>query len=291
MGRKIVVLCLTVVMLVTCVFTVSAEEFDPAKTGSISVTLTEQYEKAPIASAELSVYHIATVGINTDKKLNYIYTNAFAAIGIAIDDPDLATKLDAYLSENEVAAIKLCTDTNGTASCTDLPLGLYFVRQTNAVEGFAPCTAFLVTVPMESTDGYVYAVNASPKTEVAKLTSITIKKVWNTDASTKAADSVTVQLLLNDKVVQTAVLNERNNWQVTYTDMPESDAYSIKEVNVPKGFTATYKQKGYVFTVTNTSTLIQTGQLIWPIPVLALIGVLLIAVGSMLLQKKRKPNA
>ena len=73
--------------------------------------------------------------------------------------------------------------------------------------------------------------------------------------------------------------------------MPESDAYSIKEVNVPKGFIATYKQKGYVFTVTNTSTLIQTGQLIWPIPVLALIGVLLIAVGSMLLQKKRKPNA
>ena len=77
----------------------------------------------------------------------------------------------------------------------------------------------------------------------------------------------------------------------TYTDMPESDAYSIKEVNVPKGFTATYKQNAYVFTVTNTSTLIQTGQLIWPIPVLALIGVLFIAVGSMLLQKKRKTNA
>ena len=77
MGRKIVVFCLTVLMLVTCVFTVSAEEFDPAKTGSISVTLTEQYEKTPIAGAELSVYHIATVGINTDKKLNYIYTDAF----------------------------------------------------------------------------------------------------------------------------------------------------------------------------------------------------------------------
>ena len=291
MGRKIVVFCLTVLMLVTCVFTVSAEEFDPAKTGSISVTLTEQYEKTPIAGAELSVYHIATVGINTDKKLNYIYKDAFAAIGIAIDDPELAAKLDAYLSENEVAAIKLCTDANGMASCADLPLGLYFVRQTNAVEGFAPCTPFLVTVPIESTDGYVYAVNATPKTEVAKLTSITIQKVWNTDASSKAADSVTVQLLRNGKVVETAVLNESNNWQVTYPNMPESDAYSIKEVNVPKGFTATYKQKGYVFTVTNTSTLIQTGQLIWPIPVLALVGVLLIATGSVLLQKKRKQDA
>ena len=52
-----------------------------------------------------------------------------------------------------------------------------------------------------------------------------------------------------------------------------------------------YKQNGYVFTVTNTPTLIQTGQLIWPIPVLAVGGMLLIAVGIMLLHKKRKNNA
>ena len=291
MGHKILTVCLTVLLLVTCVITVSAEEFDPEKTGSVSVTLAEQYEKTPIAGAELSVYYIATVGINTDKKLNYIYTEEFAGTGIEIDDPELAIKLDAYLSENEVTAIKLHTDTNGTASYTDLPLGLYFIRQTNTVEGFAPCAPFLVTVPVESTDGYVYAVNASPKTEVAKHTSITIKKVWNTDASTKASDSVTVQLLRNGKVVETATLNENNNWQVTYANLPESDAYSIKEVNVPKGFTATYKQNAYVFTVTNTSTLSQTGQLIWPIPVLAFVGILLIAAGTVLLQKKRKQNA
>ena len=137
----------------------------------------------------------------------------------------------------------------------------------------------------------MYEVNASPKTEVARLTDITIKKVWNTDKSTEAADSVTVQLLRNGNVVKTATLNAQNNWQVTYTDMPESDAYSIKEVDVPKGFTATYQQKGYVFTVTNTSTLIQTGQLMWPIPVLAISGMLLIAAGIVLLQKKRKTNA
>ena len=291
MGHKIITVCLTVLLFVASVITVSAEEFDPGKTGSISVTLAEQYEKTPIAGAELSVYYIATVGINTDKKLNYVYTEEFANTGIEIDDPELAIKLDAYLSENEVTAIKLRTDANGTAGCTDLPLGLYFVRQTNAVEGFVPCTPFLVTVPMESTDGYVYAVNASPKTEVAKLTSITIKKVWNTDASAKASDSVTVQLLRNGKVVETATLSVQNNWQVTYADMPESDVYSIVEINVPKGFTATYSQSGYVFTVTNTASLAQTGQLIWPIPVLALVGVLLIATGSVLLQKKRKQDA
>ena len=291
MGHKLLSLFLTVLLIITCVITVSAEEFDPEITGSVSVTLREQYDKTPIAGAQLSVYYIATVGINTDGNLNYIFTEEFAELDITIDDPELAAKLDTYLSENEVPAIRLRTDENGTAGCEALLPGLYLIRQTNTVEGFAPCTPFLVTVPFKSNDGYVYEVNASPKTEVAKLTSITIKKVWNTDASTEAADSVTVQLLRNGNVVETAILNAQNKWQVTYADMPESDAYSIKEVDVPKGFTATYQQKGYVFTVTNTSTLIQTGQLMWPIPVLAVSGMLLIAVGITLLKKKRKTNA
>ena len=229
--------------------------------------------------------------MNTNGNLSYVCTDAFENSGINIDDPSLAIKLDAYVLEHNVSSIKITTDENGTATCKDLALGLYFIRQTGEVEGFAPCTPFVVTVPIKNSGGFDYDVNASPKTEVARLTSITIKKEWNTDESTEAADSVTVQLFKNGNVVKTAILNAQNNWQITYNDMPESDAYSIKEVDVPKGFTATYQQNGYVFTVTNTSTLIQTGQLTWPIPLLAIGGMLFIAVGIMLLQKKRKENA
>ena len=291
MRRKVLTLCVTVLMILTCSLTVFAQDFDPGKTGSVSVTLTEQYDKDPIVGAELSVYYVATAHMNTNGNLSDVYTDAFENSGIDIDDPSLAIKLDAFVLEHNVSSIKITTDENGTATCKDLSLGLYFIRQSGAVEGFAPCTPFMVTVPGKNAEGYVYDVNASPKTEVARLTSITIKKVWNTDASTQAAEHVTIQLLRNGNVVKTATLNAQNNWQVTYTDMPESDAYSIKEVDVPKGFTATYQQKGYVFTVTNTSTLIQTGQLMWPIPVLAVSGMLLIAVGITLLKKKRKTNA
>ena len=290
MGRKILTICMILLLVITCMTTASAEGFDPERTGSIRVTLTSQDEKTPIADAVLRVYYVATVSVNEDGNLRYTYTPAFAQTGIAMDDPELAAKLDAYLAENEVEAATLLTDAEGTVVLTDLPLGLYFVRQTNAVKDFAPCTPFLVTVPMANEDGYVYEVNASPKTEVARLVSITIRKVWNTDASTEAADHVTVQLLRNGNVVETATLHAENNWQVTYTGMPESDGYSIKEINVPKGFTATYSKTGYVFTVTNTAALIQTGQLIWPIPVLAVSGMLLIAVGIVLLRKKRATN-
>ena len=291
MNRKIITFCLTILLLLTCSYTVFAEEFDWGKTGSISVTLIEQEQNEPIVGAELSVYYIATVMLDADRNLIYDYNEDFKKLDTAIDDTSLATKLDAFVSQHSVPSTKMTTNADGTALYNELPLGLYFVKQTGAVEGFAPCTPFLVTVPNEKNGEYVYEVNASPKTEVARLTAITIKKVWNTDESTKATESVTVQLLKNGNVVKTATLNAQNKWQITYNDMPESDAYSIKEVDVPKGFTATVKRNGYVFTVTNTSTLIQTGQLMWPIPVLAVSGILLIAAGIVLLQKKRKTNA
>lgn len=291
MVRKLLILSITLLLLLNCATAVSAEPFDTEKNGSISVTLTEQYEQTPIVGAKLWVYYVATVGINTDGKLNYIYTEAFKEMEVAVDDTNLLAKLDAYVWQNKVPAVELTTDDKGTAAYQDVPLGLYYIKQPEAVQGFAPCTPFLVTVPMQADDGFTYAVNASPKTQVAKLTSITIKKEWNTDASTKIADSVTVQLLRNGVVLETALLNAENNWQMTFTDMPESDAYTINEVNVPKGFTATYKRSGYVFTVTNTSTLAQTGQLIWPIPVLAISGIALLFAGIVLLQKKREANA
>lgn len=291
MSRKIIIFCLTIFLVLTCSYTVFAEEYNPDLTGSISVTLTDKKQNEAIVGAELSVYYVATVLLDDDGNLMYDYTDDFKQFDTAIDDTELATKLDAFVSQHNVPSTKITTNIDGTALCNGLPLGLYFIKQTGAVEGFAPCTPFLVTVPNEKDGEYLYKVNASPKTEVARLTSITIKKVWNTDESTEAADSVTVQLLKNGNVVKTATLNAQNNWRITYTDMPESDAYSIKEVNVPKGFTATYMQNDYVFTVTNTSTLIQTGQLMWPIPVLAISGMLLIASGVVLLQKKRETNA
>ena len=284
MGRKFISIILTVWVLLAMPMTAFAQSFDTNRLGSVSVTLMDQDGKTPIAGAELSLYHVATVSLNSKHNLSYTFTDAFKNCGCALDDPALPVMLDAFVKEHSVVSEKIVTDAHGTASFTNLPLGLYFVKQTTTASGYAPCTSFLVTVPNHNTNGYVYDVNASPKTDVARLTNITVKKVWNTDASTKATDSVTVQLLRDGVVVETATLSDQNNWQVTYSDMPESDAYSIVEVNIPKGFTATYSKSGYVFTVTNTSTLAQTGQLVWPIPVLAMAGLVLIVVGSIVLR-------
>lgn len=291
MVRKLISVLLTAWILLMMPMAASAEEFDKDLVGSISVTLMDPDGKTPIAGAELSLYYVATVKHNSSNRLSYTFTGPFTNCGAALDDPALATKLDIFVNDHAVPTAKLVTDEDGNVTFTNLPLGLYFVKQTGAVAGYAPCTPFLVTVPNYDDEGYVYDVNASPKTDVAKLTDIIIQKIWNTDASVSTADSVTVQLLKDGAVVATAVLKAQNEWKTVYPNMPESDAYSILEVNIPEGFTATYSQRGYVFTVTNSPALIQTGQLVWPIPVLALAGLCLITIGAIVLRTPRKQHA
>ena len=288
MRHKIVSVCLLVCLLLMLPTTAFAQTFDAAREGSVAVTLMERKDKTPIVGAELSLYYVASVTLNGSERLNYTYTAAFENCGTALDDQELAAYLDTYVASSAVPAAVLCTDGEGSVVFEKLPLGLYFIKQTNSVESFAPCNSFLVTVPIEKADGYAYDVNASPKTDVVRLTDITIEKVWNTDVSTPIADSVSVQLLRGDKVVETVTLSDENDWKATLTDLPESDLYSVVEVNIPQGFTATYLQKGYEFTVTNSAALIQTGQLVWPIPVLAIAGLFLLAVGALILRRERE---
>lgn len=291
MRYRLMVICLIAWIMLAIPGTVLAQSFDANKEGSISVILKEQDGRTAIAGAELSLYYVASASLNSKNNLSYTFVDAFKDCDIALDDAALSGKLDVYVTDHAVPISKCVTDSKGKVKFEKLPLGLYFVKQTNTVTGYAKCSSFLVTIPGKSNGGYVYEVDASPKTEIEKLTSITIKKVWNTDKATEIADTVTVQLLRDGVVVQTATLNAENNWQITYNDMPKSDAYSILEINVPKGFTATYSRNGDIFTVTNSATLIQTGQLMWPIPVLAMAGMILIVMGVIILRRTRENNA
>lgn len=291
MRNKLISFCMIAWLLAVLPLTAVAQQFDHNEKGSISITLASKNLQQLITGAELSVYYVATVGINTDGNMNYIYTEDFAECGFSLDDPVLAEKLNTYVSTKTLTSQNVITDSLGNASCSNLPLGLYFVKQTGEVEGFAPCTPFLVTLPMKTDSGYQYHVEASPKTDATRLTDLTIKKVWNTGSSSSISSSVTVQLLRGEEIVKTATLNKQNNWQITYTNLPESDVYSIKETDVPEGYTATYSQKGYAFTVTNTPALAQTGQAIWPIPVFALAGIFFMMVGFLILRKPVKHNA
>lgn len=290
MVRKLTAFCLALCFIFTMSVTTFANEFDADKTGSISIKLVGQDGNKPVSGAELSVYYVATVVLNEKGNLSYAYTEEFKNCKTALNDQALAVALETFVKENSVPAEKFVTGSDGKAVIKNLPLGLYFVMQTNSKDFSATCLPFLVTVPSKISDEFVYDVNASPKTDVTKLVDVTIKKVWNIDETVKAPKRVTIELHKNGVKVESVVLNEDNNWRATISDLPASDSYSVVEVNVPEGFVATYIGSGYDFTVINSAHLVQTGQLVWPIPALAMAGLILIGTGTVVLIKQRNKD-
>lgn len=117
---------------------------------------------------------------------------------------------------------------------------------------------------------------------------LTVKKVWSDENNKKGnrPDSVTVTLYNGDKAVEKVTLNKDNNWTFSWDDLDGNGEWSVLETGIPKGYTPSYSTKNDVVTITNTSILIQTGQLNWPIPVLGCLGVLMIFLGVVIMRKK-----
>jgi len=115
---------------------------------------------------------------------------------------------------------------------------------------------------------------------------LTVNKVWKGQAESYPS-SVTIILFGNGKEAERVTLNAANKWSYTWDDLDGMTEWSVQEV-VPKGYINSIKTSadGTVVTVTNTAALIQTGQLNWPVPVMAALGFILVITGVVLLKKK-----
>ncbi|MBE6115667.1 MAG: Cna B-type domain-containing protein [Erysipelotrichaceae bacterium] len=97
--------------------------------------------------------------------------------------------------------------------------------------------------------------------EYRDYVTLEIEKVWDdgNDAQQLRPEEIEVEVLANGEVIFTVVLNEENEWKYEEV-LPYSDdnykevTYSVNEKNVPKGYTVSYSQNEYKFTVTNTVT-------------------------------------
>ena len=173
----------------------------------------------------------------------------------------------------------------GIVEFNNLDLGLYLVKQTNKVEGYSNIDSFLVTIPKEIDNKWTYEINANPKTDIIRLMDITVEKKWDM-VNDNTPEKVTIQLLKKAEIIDTIILNKENNWIYTWKQIEASDEYSVKEINIPAGYTDTYRQVENKFIVTNTKTLVQTGQNILLIEILTILGLSLIVLGIFLDKRK-----
>ena len=119
---------------------------------------------------------------------------------------------------------------------------------------------------------------------------LTVKNGWSDEIDKRVIrpNSVTVTLYNGDKSVDKVTLGAWNNWTHTWYNLDGDGDWSVLETGIPKGYTPSYRTKGDVVTITNTATLIQTGQMNWPIPVLGSLGALMILCGIVMMRRKRK---
>ena len=120
---------------------------------------------------------------------------------------------------------------------------------------------------------------------------ISVRKVWSNDNLKERPDSVTVTLYNGDVAYDSVRLGAWNNWSYSWKDLNAYGNWQVIETNIPRGYTPYYSVNNGVVTITNTATLIQTGQLNWPIWVLGGAGLVLILGGAVVLGKKKRKNA
>lgn len=286
--KRINYLLVVITLFFGFMITVDAKEnhtVDFSRKGSIEVTLHEMSEDTYVEGAEITIYKIADAyldGVN----LAFKYTDEFSSCSVSLDDltiDDLSKKITLCVKPESIGT-SLITNDLGTVIFNDLDLGLYLVSQTNKVEGYSNIDSFLVQIPKVIDNSWTYDIIANPKTDIYKEIDLVVNKVWNTD-SNKLPEKVEIELLLDGEVIDTVILNSTNKWTHTFKNLEKSDKYSVREINIPKGYKVSYTNNEYIFTVTNTDTLANTGQLFYSIIILAVFGLIFILLGVIEIKK------
>ncbi len=291
-GRKVLLSIVMVLLVLSLSLSAMAADsvIDWTRTGSLTLKLLDSGDGTPVAGAEVTVFEVATLSA-VDGLLEYTLTSDFAECGISLEDLQdtaLADQFAAYTKEKGLEGSKATTDTEGIVKFSDLSLGVYLVFQ-NGGAGYTVSKPFLITLPTSDEDEWVYDLTAEPKTGIERLMDLTVTKAWE-DTGKNRPTFITVELVCDEEVVEQVTLSDENNWTHTWTDLLASKNWDVTESEVPAGYTVTYSREGNEITILNAKKLIQTGQLNWPVPVLAVGGVLLFAFGWALVFMKKQKN-
>lgn len=179
---------------------------------------------------------------------------------IYIDSPDKPSML--------AAGVLLGTLANGESLSLDLTL----------------------TVPAELDNAYAGRIGEVDwvfTVEGEEPTSLTVKKVWVDEDGKGRPESVDMKLLNDGVEVETVTLTEDMGWEYTWDNLDGEGLWTVEEVR-PWGYTPYYEVEENLVTVTNTSILIQTGQVNWPIYVFGALGICLVVFGFIVLSKRKR---
>ena len=260
------------------------------------------YEDVPVAGAEFHIFPVADM----DKKMHLTLSGDFADYPVEVNGLEneqfvkAANSLASYVALDNIKPMAIITtDAQGHAELKNLKAGLYLVigQPLQNDEGSYIVENQLLFLPhADNTAGpWQYELTIKPKAEFVPTPVEPLKlqviKVWDDkdSAAMYRPNEVTVHLLQNNTKYDTVVLNDANSWRHTWEELDPGYNWSVSE-EVPVGYTVAITLDTTRFIITNTCktpppttppppSIPQTGQLWWPVPVLMLVGVGLLAMG------------
>lgn len=299
--KRIVPFVLVLLVLLTLPLNADAATvIDLTRTGSIKIQLRDVYFPDTPIGGTLVLHKVGNAQI-VDHNLSFALTEGFAGSGVSLKDLRVSTlpqELADYAAEQNLLGTAVQADESGFVTFSSLSTGLYLVTQTEAVEGYLTVSPFLVSLPMynEASGTYIYTVEAAPKVQRPPKDdiSVTVVKKWQ-DNNKNRPESLTVNLLKEGEVVDTVVITAEDQWKYTWTGLNAYYKWTVEE-EIPEGYFAAYQTYENTTTITNRASwyvppkdqLIQTGQLNWPVPVLACAGLFLLLAGCILIRRGKR---
>lgn len=224
------------------------------------MSLSIQY---PCEGTEFMIYRVADVSEDGTCSL----TGEFQNYAVSPEDTETfrtqAPVLAAYAQRDQIAPADAgLIGSDGSLTFELRGSGMYLVDGARRVSGGFVYTPepFFVILPGRGEDGSLMPDVAvmpkygrDPDLPEGQTTKRKVLKIWkDEDTLSRRSESVTVQLLMNGAVWDTAVLSAENNWRYQWDELDASHSWRLVEETVPSGYTVTVAQEGNAFVVTNT---------------------------------------
>ena len=266
-----------------------------------SVTLSYLDGEEPLVGAGFELYLFA---VRTDS--GYELCGDFAGKPISLEKLDgetmkaLGSTLGGIIAlEGIKPLVEGLTDEAGKLSFTGLEEGLYILigeshYQNKKTYNVNP-SVFGLPAWDSAAGEWVYDLQLAPKAEgvpdhESGYISREVLKVWRDGEGEQRPNEVKVHLLRDGELYDSVTLSAANGWSYVWDELEDKHVWTLTE-DVPEGYTVTVTQEGVTFVVTNTKPytpppppppppdIPQTGQLWWPVPVLAVAGLMLFVIG------------
>ena len=292
--NRLLALALCLVLCV-CVWPGAAHAFEMVDLAHpVSLTIFANDEEIPLPGVGFELYKVAEMNEFAQFELLPAYEDFEGDINKLENAGDwILCAMDMMaMSAGADPDVAATSRGDGLATFESLEPGLYLVsgKPVEILPWAYTFTPFMVSVPTRDfNDEWVYDVFVDVKLEkTPAITNIEVVKVWDDMGyEDRRPGSIYVALLFDGEQIDAAQLHDGNSWSHVFEDLPAAHEYTVQELDVPKWYKVSYEVINGVLVVRNTrDTTItpvpdipSTGQLWWPVPILAGVGMLLVTIG------------